>query len=121
MSRCDLLSLQGKAKRDPEGYRDDVLMQLQHYNALHWLFLLKPGNDFREFADLVGLLAEELHEAAPQCHASRGSFDTAPGAPLAKECRLPGLKKKRPAGRCGFNSLHSLGRSSHFLSCVLVH
>ena len=34
MSRYDLLSLQGKAKRDPEGYRDDVLMQLQHYNAL---------------------------------------------------------------------------------------
>ena len=35
MSRYDLLGLQGKCKRDPEGYRDDVLMQLQHYNALH--------------------------------------------------------------------------------------
>ncbi|ACO63536.1 predicted protein [Micromonas commoda] len=58
MSRCDLLSLQGKAKRDPEGYRDDVLMQLQHYNALHGLFMLKPGKDFREFADLVGFLAQ---------------------------------------------------------------
>ena len=58
MSRCDLLSLQGKAKRDPEGDRDDVLMQLQHYNALHGLFMLKPGKDFREFADLVGFLAQ---------------------------------------------------------------
>ena len=58
MSRCDLLSLQGKCKRDPEGYRDDVLMQLQHYNALHGLFMLKPGKDFKEFADLVGFLAQ---------------------------------------------------------------
>mmetsp|Transcript_3833 Transcript_3833/g.10420 ORF Transcript_3833/g.10420 Transcript_3833/m.10420 type:complete len:795 (+) Transcript_3833:172-2556(+) len=58
MSRCDLLTLQGRAKRDPEGYRDDVLMQLQHYNALHGLFMLKPGKDFREFADLVGFLAQ---------------------------------------------------------------
>ena len=43
--RYDLLSLQGKAKRDPEGYRDDVLMQLQHYNALHGLFIVTeaPG------------------------------------------------------------------------------
>ena len=58
MSRRDLLSLQGKCKRDPEGYRDDVLMQLQHYNALHGLFMLKPGKDFKEFADLVGFLAQ---------------------------------------------------------------
>jgi protein SDA1 len=47
MSRYDLLGLQGKCKRDPEGYRDDVLMQLQHYNALHGLFMLKPGKDFK--------------------------------------------------------------------------
>jgi len=58
MSRYDLLGLQGKCKRDPEGYRDDVLMQLQHYNALHGLFMLKPGKDFKEFADLVGFLAQ---------------------------------------------------------------
>ena len=58
MSRCDLLELQGRCKRDPEGYRDDVLMQLQHYNALHGLFMLKPGKDFKEFADLVGFLAQ---------------------------------------------------------------
>ena len=58
MSRYDLLSLQGKAKRDPEGYRDDVLMQLQHYNALHGLFILKPGKDFKAFADLTNFLAQ---------------------------------------------------------------
>ena len=58
MSRYDLLSLQGKAKRDPEGYRDDVLMQLQHYNALHGLFMLKPGKDFKAFADLTNFLAQ---------------------------------------------------------------
>lgn len=58
MSRYDLLSLQGKAKRDPEGYRDDVLMQLQHYNALHGLFMLKPGKDFKAFADLTTFLAQ---------------------------------------------------------------
>ena len=58
MSRCDLLSLQGKAKRDHEGYRDDVLMQLQHYNALHGLFMLKPGKDFKAFADLTNFLAQ---------------------------------------------------------------
>ena len=65
MSRCDLLTLQGRAKRDPEGYRDDVLMQLQHYNALHGLFMLKPGKDFREFADLVGFLARTTPHLAP--------------------------------------------------------
>ena len=58
MSRVDLLGLQGKCKRDPEGYRDDVLMQLQHFNALHGLFMLKPGKDFKEFADLVSFLAQ---------------------------------------------------------------
>mmetsp|Transcript_303 Transcript_303/g.1128 ORF Transcript_303/g.1128 Transcript_303/m.1128 type:complete len:828 (-) Transcript_303:938-3421(-) len=58
MSRYDLLSLQGKAKRDPDGYRDDVLMQLQHYNALHGLFMLKPGKDFKAFADLTNFLAQ---------------------------------------------------------------
>ena len=50
--------MQGKCKRDPEGYRDDVLMQLQHYDALRGLFMLKPGKDFKAFADLVGFLAQ---------------------------------------------------------------
>ena len=58
MPSADLLTLQGQCKRDPEGYRDDFEMQLQHYSALHGIFMLKPGNNYKDFADLVTFIAQ---------------------------------------------------------------
>ncbi|KAH9569047.1 hypothetical protein CY35_03G112000 [Sphagnum magellanicum] len=38
----DLLSLQGRAKRDPEGYEGELLLQLRHFDACLGIFLLQP-------------------------------------------------------------------------------
>lgn len=32
--RADLKALQGKIKRDPEGYKEEFLLQFRHYHAL---------------------------------------------------------------------------------------
>lgn len=53
-----LLALQGRAKRDPEGYRDEVERQRQHFAALLGLLELKPAGEHREFQDLVAFLAQ---------------------------------------------------------------
>eukprot|EP00873_Tetraselmis_striata_P004551 jgi/Tetstr1/424815/TSEL_015318.t1 len=54
----DLLTLQGKIKRDPEGHEDEFLLQYRHYKACLDLFALNPSKDAREFADLVTFVAQ---------------------------------------------------------------
>jgi protein SDA1 len=40
---ADLLALQSSIKRDPEGYRDEFLLQYRHYKATLDLFMLRPA------------------------------------------------------------------------------
>jgi len=56
-SKCDLLTLQGHCKRDPEGYEEDFTLQLRHYEALRGLFAMKPSKDHKEFSELVSFIA----------------------------------------------------------------
>ena len=53
----DLLSLQNRCKRDPEGYAEDAAMQLRRYEALRALFLMKPSRDHKELSDLATFIA----------------------------------------------------------------
>eukprot|EP00897_Mesotaenium_endlicherianum_P006579 jgi/Mesen1/594/ME001074S10755 len=53
----DLLLLQGQIKRDPEGYREEFLLQYRHYRACLGIFSLKPNADSKEFGDLVMFLS----------------------------------------------------------------
>jgi len=53
----DLLSLQNLIKRDPEGYRDDFLLQLRHFEALLGVLRASPGGESKEVAELAGFLA----------------------------------------------------------------
>ncbi|KAK3271846.1 hypothetical protein CYMTET_19828 [Cymbomonas tetramitiformis] len=54
---ADLKLLQGKIKRDPEGYRDEFLLQIRHYRTLLEIFRLKPTKDSKEFSDLIDFLS----------------------------------------------------------------
>ncbi|CAI7808189.1 unnamed protein product [Closterium sp. NIES-54] len=66
----DLLLLQGQAKRDPEGYREEFERQHRHYRALLAVFSLKPHAESKEFGDLVMFLAQ----LAPFYRSTMGGF-----------------------------------------------
>ncbi|KAJ9435210.1 Protein SDA1-like protein, partial [Diplonema papillatum] len=51
-----LLQLQDKVKRDPAGYKDDVLLQLRHFESKIKLFELSPSTGNKDLCDLVGFL-----------------------------------------------------------------
>mmetsp|Transcript_34639 Transcript_34639/g.65213 ORF Transcript_34639/g.65213 Transcript_34639/m.65213 type:complete len:376 (-) Transcript_34639:1563-2690(-) len=55
--RADLKTLQGQIKRDPEGYKEEFLLQWRHYHALLEIFRLKPSKDSAEFASLIDFLS----------------------------------------------------------------
>ena len=67
MGKIDLLELQSRCKRDPDGYRDDFLMQLEHFKAVHAVFsnnallgtttTTGANKDHENFGDLVTFLA----------------------------------------------------------------
>ena len=67
MGKIDLLELQSRCKRDPDGYRDDFLMQLEHFKAVHAVFShagtttgatgATANKDHENFGDLVTFLA----------------------------------------------------------------
>jgi protein SDA1 len=76
MGKIDLLELQSRCKKDPNGYRDDFLLQLEHFKALQLVFFSQSsmsarqknanGNntntnntnaDYENFADLTSFLA----------------------------------------------------------------
>eukprot|EP01065_Artemidia_motanka_P053609 TRINITY_DN998_c3_g1_i1.p1 TRINITY_DN998_c3_g1~~TRINITY_DN998_c3_g1_i1.p1 ORF type:complete len:758 (+),score=291.52 TRINITY_DN998_c3_g1_i1:58-2274(+) len=52
-----LLQLQNKVKRDPPAYRDEVLLQLKHFDASLALFQLTPGRANKDLCDLVSFLS----------------------------------------------------------------
>ena len=66
MGKIDLLELQSRCKRDPAGYREDFLMQLEHFNALHAVFSsssshvgtgVSSSKDHENFGDLVSFIS----------------------------------------------------------------
>ena len=66
MGKIDLLELQSRCKKDPSGYREDFLMQLEHFNALHAVFSsssshvgngVSSSKDHENFGDLVSFIS----------------------------------------------------------------
>ncbi|GAX82660.1 hypothetical protein CEUSTIGMA_g10086.t1 [Chlamydomonas eustigma] len=55
---ADLLALQGNVKRDPDGYKDEFLLQYRHFLALMDLFKLKPSKESKELGDLALFMAQ---------------------------------------------------------------
>ncbi|KAG2445219.1 hypothetical protein HYH02_008687 [Chlamydomonas schloesseri] len=55
---AELLSLQSNIKKDPDGYKDEFLLQYRHYQALLEIFKLKPSKDSREFGEVVMFMAQ---------------------------------------------------------------
>eukprot|EP01114_Cavostelium_apophysatum_P008764 TRINITY_DN2151_c0_g1_i1.p1 TRINITY_DN2151_c0_g1~~TRINITY_DN2151_c0_g1_i1.p1 ORF type:complete len:785 (-),score=300.13 TRINITY_DN2151_c0_g1_i1:33-2387(-) len=52
-----LAELQNKCKRDPSAYREEFLMQLNHFESQLKLFQLQPSKDMDSFKDQVVFLA----------------------------------------------------------------
>eukprot|EP00878_Enallax_costatus_P025275 GHUV01027038.1.p1 GENE.GHUV01027038.1~~GHUV01027038.1.p1 ORF type:complete len:218 (+),score=48.73 GHUV01027038.1:214-867(+) len=57
-SAAELLKLQANIKRDPDGYRDEFLLQYRHYQACLQIFQLKPSQDSKEFAEFITFIAQ---------------------------------------------------------------
>ncbi|PNW82173.1 hypothetical protein CHLRE_06g277050v5 [Chlamydomonas reinhardtii] len=55
---AELLALQSNIKKDPDGYKDEFLLQYRHYQALLEIFKLKPSKDSREFGEVVMFMAQ---------------------------------------------------------------
>ena len=53
----DLIQLQNLTKKDPDGYKDEFLLQLRHYQTQLELFKLTPNVESREFRNLVHYLS----------------------------------------------------------------
>ncbi|EEB09130.1 SDA1 family protein [Schizosaccharomyces japonicus yFS275] len=54
----NLPHLQNLVKRDPKLYREEFLQQWNHYQTAREVFLVNPGEDDDEFANLIGFLAQ---------------------------------------------------------------
>ena len=52
-----LLQLQDKVKRDPGGYKDDVMMQLRHFESKIALFQLTPTAANKDLCELIAFLS----------------------------------------------------------------
>ena len=48
MGKIDLLELQSRCKKDPNGYRDDFLLQLEHFKALQLVFFSQSSMSARQ-------------------------------------------------------------------------
>lgn len=55
---AELLALQSNVKKDPDGYKDEFMLQYRHYQALLDIWKLKPSKESKEFGDLVMFLAQ---------------------------------------------------------------
>ncbi|KAM9983902.1 hypothetical protein ACTFIY_000633 [Dictyostelium cf. discoideum] len=53
----DLLQLQNLTKRDPSAYKEEFLLQYQHYLTQLQIFQLKPTKEFKHFSQLVSYLS----------------------------------------------------------------
>lgn len=54
----DLVQLQNHCKRDPDGYREEFLLQHRHFLSQLEIFLLKPSKECKEFMDTVSFLSQ---------------------------------------------------------------
>lgn len=57
----NLPALQNLIKRDPQGYREELLLQLRHFESTLQIFLLKPDEESEEFCNLCNLLSHVAH------------------------------------------------------------
>ncbi|GIM11976.1 hypothetical protein Vretimale_15407, partial [Volvox reticuliferus] len=55
---AELLALQGNIKKDPDGYKDEFMLQYRHYQALLEIFKMRPSKESKEFGDLVMFMAQ---------------------------------------------------------------
>lgn len=74
---------QSNIKKDPDGYKDEFLLQYRHYQALLEIFKLKPSKDSREFGEVVMFMAQ-VGETAPHltapCRLASDGHEDAAGA-----------------------------------------
>ncbi|EFJ52836.1 hypothetical protein VOLCADRAFT_55520, partial [Volvox carteri f. nagariensis] len=49
---------QSNIKKDPDGYKDEFMLQYRHYQALLDIFKLRPSKESKEFGDLVMFMAQ---------------------------------------------------------------
>lgn len=52
----DLTQLQNYCRRDPSGYKDEFLTQLEHFRKQIELFKLKPSSQYKQFQEQVRFL-----------------------------------------------------------------
>ena len=52
-----LLQLQDKVKRDPDGYKDDVFLQLRHFESKVKLFQLTPSGPNKDLCEVINFLS----------------------------------------------------------------
>lgn len=50
--------LQNLIKRDSGSYKEEFLLQWQHYQSSHAIFLLRPNEEGQRFVDLAGFIAQ---------------------------------------------------------------
>jgi protein SDA1 len=54
----NLPHLQNLIKRDAGSYREEFLLQWQHYQSSYSIFLLRPDEEGQRFVDLAGFIAQ---------------------------------------------------------------
>src|SRR5579859_1258698 len=57
----NLPHLQNLIKRDPGSYKEEFLLQWQHYQSSYAIFLLRPDEEGQRFVDLAGFIAQVVH------------------------------------------------------------
>ncbi|KAF8334969.1 protein required for actin cytoskeleton organization and cell cycle progression [Cantharellus anzutake] len=57
---ANLPQLQNLIKRDPEGYREEFLQQLNHFDSIRQIFEIKPDDEdeSKKFRDLIGFISQ---------------------------------------------------------------
>jgi len=54
----NLPHLQNLIKRDSSSYKEEFLLQWQHYQSSYEIFLLRPDEEGQRFVDLAGFIAQ---------------------------------------------------------------
>jgi protein SDA1 len=54
----NLPQIQNLIKRDPEGYKEEFLMQWNHYNSIREIFQSNPDEQAQHFRELASFLAQ---------------------------------------------------------------
>jgi protein SDA1 len=53
----DIAQLQNLCRRDPQGYKEDFLLQKGHFDSQLKIYLLKPSKNFEDFEKQIKFLA----------------------------------------------------------------